>query len=345
VGKKISVLIVSLFLLAFSSSPASALVFADSKTITPDGDASFFSKFPTETFGTVPYFSVLNNSTGIVWSWLHFNLSTIPDGATITSATLKLYVSSSGQNVSGTVIKIYQNTVDAYSESATWNAVALGGPLLPNTLNYNGTSTVEASVTDAVKAWWAGTAANKGLVLTTSTPGGYTMFQSREGANRPTLLVNYTTPLNINVNLISTPTPTQTPQVQATPTPTPTLAPSQTPTPTTIKTKPTPTTLLEDTTLLDSGNPDGTIQEPTPEPIKNENKLTFSISANMVVAALMVLAGLILVILFIWLLKKKAGKGKEQATDETEEKKDTIKEEKIEDQPKTEESPKENEEK
>jgi cell division septation protein DedD len=343
--KKISVLIVFLFIFAFSSSPTYALVLAGSKTITSDRDASFFSKFPTETFGTVNYLSVLNNSTGIVWSWLHFNLNTIPENATITSATLKLYVRSSGSNVNGTVIDIYQNTVDAYNESSTWNAVALGGPKLPNTLNYTGTSTVETSVTDAVKAWWAGTAVNKGLVLTTSTSGGYCMFHSREeGTSMPTLIVNYTTPLNIIIPNLSTPTPTQTPQVQATPTPTPTLAPSQTPTPTAViakKTSPTPTT---ETLTPDSGNPDGTVQETPAEEPKNENKITFSITANMVVAALMILAGLVIIGLFVWLLKKKSQK-ESPSTESTAEENSKDKEEEVKEESKDKEAPKENEEK
>jgi len=283
----------------FPASPAVKIASAATVTITPDGDTTIYSSSPNNNYGTDTYLAVVNSNAGLVWSWISFSLSSIPAGATINSATLKLHVNTAtiGTCTNGVKINLYRSE-KAFSEStSTWNNSGLFGPLLPNAFVYNGTTPIEALVTDAVTAWWGGTAPNMGFVLRTTTTNGHCLFDSREGINKPTLTVNYTPAFLhiLNPNLLHNILPT----LILTPTenPTPTLTPTET-------SKNLPTSSITPTGSETMN--EVTKQTPTVEPKKEtENNLFFSTNTNTLIAGIIILAVIVLIIISVWLLKKK----------------------------------------
>ncbi len=99
---------------------------------------------------------------------LRFDLSAIPPGATLQSATLELRVSQTGSN---TPVEIYRVTNSWAEGSVTWGSSAndydsgtLYGTFAPST------SSVNIDLTALVAEWLDGTHPNHGILLITSSP-------------------------------------------------------------------------------------------------------------------------------------------------------------------------------
>lgn len=129
---------------------------------------------------------------------VQFDLSGIPAGATINSATLELY---------NTTAPASSYAVDVMRNTATWNETAVTWTTKPA---YNATYVAQITpttaigwkiwtVTSAVQGWYGGSYTNYGFTVKPDTQSGNTnvryTFATRENAttgNRPILRVNYT---------------------------------------------------------------------------------------------------------------------------------------------------------
>ncbi len=119
-----------------------------------------------------------------VYSYIRFNLSGIPSGATVQKAVLRIYMNYPSNAVAGT-FDVYQiNT--AWSEtSLTWsNKPALGvsatggHPVSLGSSNYQ--NFVLVDITPLVQNWVNGTIPNNGVALMTTTTGASYQFDSKE---------------------------------------------------------------------------------------------------------------------------------------------------------------------
>ncbi len=142
---------------------------------------------------------------------VEFDLSTIPAGATINSATLRCYVNASlgnGVTLSVAAYRVIRNWVEG---ETTWNIAQTGtnwgtAGCSNTTTDRDGTAEdtqniefgdvggwVEWDLTSLVTEWMGGTA-NEGVILVNTNGYSASRFtlQTREGANPPELVVNYT---------------------------------------------------------------------------------------------------------------------------------------------------------
>ena len=175
-------------------------------------------------------------------------LSSIPAGATVTSAAIQVTVT----NTSAGGYAVYEGLRPWTESEATWNQASAGDPWsTPGAAGATDRGTtvlgtvsasslgllnvpLNASGLALVQAWVSGAAPNRGFVIAVSaTTDGVDVHSSESatGSARPALSIRYSLP---------GPTPTPTPSATPTPTPgaTPTPTPSATPTP---SPNPTPT--------------------------------------------------------------------------------------------------------
>ena len=210
-----------------------------SNTVTPPPAGSVTAVFGNTTGATYPNtvedtFLNINNAVNATntmlgtYTWpaakpanailMNWNLSALPAGAVIQSATLSLYMTGSGGDalyeipVSGIVNKTpvitksngntYDGTNAWTASSATYNsiplaqsdiAVAADAPLVDKTTGYK-----NWNVTNIVKGWVATPGSNRGLLLNSSNKASSNsnrVFASSEVADasqRPKLVVTYT---------------------------------------------------------------------------------------------------------------------------------------------------------
>jgi hypothetical protein len=132
-------------------------------------------------------------------SYLQFNLSGIPAGATISKASLRLYVD-------GVIAK---GSFDVYQLNSGWNENTLTYNTPPPALGASATAGHPVAVTAAsmnqfiliditplAQAWVNGTTANNGVALALTTAAGSFSFDSKESlltANGPQLLLSFVT--------------------------------------------------------------------------------------------------------------------------------------------------------
>ncbi len=144
--------------------------------ITPLGDAFTYSADPTTNYGA---YTLLEVDGATFTSYIQFPLSSIPAGATVSAATLKLYVN--GVTTAGSFNVDYVN--GSWSESTiTYDkAPALGGTIASNvsitTADKN--QYILINVTSAVQAWLDGSEPNDGIALVANSTFNAT-FDSKE---------------------------------------------------------------------------------------------------------------------------------------------------------------------
>jgi hypothetical protein len=144
--------------------------------ITPSGDAYTNSASPTTNYGSKTLLDV-DGATQI--TYIHFNLGSIPPGASITQASLKLYVNS--VTAAGSFNVDYVN--GAWSEGTIdWNnAPPLGAALASSVpvVTADKNQFLLINVTTALQAWLNGTETNNGIALVANGSLNMT-FDSKE---------------------------------------------------------------------------------------------------------------------------------------------------------------------
>jgi len=148
-------------------------------------------------------------------AFIKFDLSSIPSGSVIISATLKLYVSTLNYPSDGQV-ELHRVTSDWSESGATWN----NQPSYDSAITaskacseISDDSWVEFDVTSDVQAWVNGTYDNYGWAILrpgVSSSTAYIGFDSREGTNKPQLIVEYVEPNTVTVTTTETVTETVT---------------------------------------------------------------------------------------------------------------------------------------
>jgi hypothetical protein len=178
-----------------------------SLTFTPAADAQASEVSPTTNYGTLDRLLVDGGADPDVVSYLRFDLSGVT--SPVQRATLRVWVQSDGGSQNGPEVR---STGTSWSETGlTWsNRPAPTGGILDDKGALAGGTWVEYNVTSAV----TGNGAVGFVLLPQSNDGA--VFDSRQGANKPQLV------LTMNSTETPTPTPTATPTRTPTPTPTPT---------------------------------------------------------------------------------------------------------------------------
>jgi len=147
-----------------------------SAQITPSADSYINTAAQTANYGS----KVLLDVDGATQTtYIQFNLSSIPDTASISQATLKLYVNA--VTTAGSFNVDYVNSSWAESTIDAANAPPLGGTIASNvsvtTADKN--QYILVNVTSAVQAWLSGSEENNGLALVADGSFNVT-FDSKE---------------------------------------------------------------------------------------------------------------------------------------------------------------------
>jgi hypothetical protein len=195
-----------------------------------------------------------NVGTGRKRSLLRFDLSFLPPGAIVDSATFSIYrIDSEGNRT----VNLYRITANWTEDTVTWNNFGGYNPTVLASFAAGGSGWKSANVTALVQGWANASYANYGLLLddpTTVPDEMETYYASEYGtvSQRPKLQVCYhsggTATQTATRTVTASPTATRTVTASATPSPTVTRTPSATlrasatPTASTTPTRtPTPT--------------------------------------------------------------------------------------------------------
>ena len=148
----------------------------------PSADVLSYSPTPNQNYGTYSSLFVQKESGVISASYVKFNITTLPAGAAVSKATLRLFVNQ----VSGS------GKFDVYQLNGSWteggltynNAPALGTSATGNNpVSFSGSSVnqfIVIDITSLVQAWANGSLSNNGLALAITTTSGGVAFDSKE---------------------------------------------------------------------------------------------------------------------------------------------------------------------
>lgn len=213
---------------------------------------------PTTGYGTWTQADLGRGSSATSYRYIlvYFDLSTLPAGAQVTSASLLLdpfLVLTTNQNITPTLeipfspntpLTVYADAITTvWSENITWNFAPPHSYQSDPTATGDLASALTVDVTHILQNWQGGLYTWNGILLrTTDAIDQYLSYYTREegtGASAPRLAVNYIIPI---VTATPTRTRTRTPTLTSTHTATPTRTVTPTPTRTHIPTAtPTPT--------------------------------------------------------------------------------------------------------
>lgn len=199
-------------------------VLAETIDLNPVADSFVNDGYAGSNYGSAD--SLITSATPVIRSsFLKFDLSPLPSGATVDNTTLHLYLYNTEQAVDTTLI-CRRVTADWSESGITWNnqpgedTTSQANSTVSTALNWK-----EWNVTDIVRNWHSGSWSNYGLKILSSGGAKSHSFRSREyTSNKPILTINYHLPE-------PTPIPSPTPTLTPTPTPKPKATPTLTPTP------------------------------------------------------------------------------------------------------------------
>ena len=179
-----------------------------SASLAPVADAGLTELSPTTNNGTATTLKVDGNDPdpngGDLYAALRWDLSQVPAGATVTSASVTLNVTNPTAQAYGA----YELKRSWSEGQLSWNQAATGSPwaaagakgtadrgskiadLTPTTIAPY-TFTIPASV---VQGWLSAPSSNNGILLAHTTNDDGFVFNTREGVTPPKLTVNYSTP-------------------------------------------------------------------------------------------------------------------------------------------------------
>ncbi len=204
-------------------------------------DAFIQSNTVDVNYGADPDLKVQNDAVRTMRSYVRFSVTGIPDGATITSATLKMFAPANGSAIGGAIYRV----TGAWTENTlTWTNAPAMGTILTSFPNPSKTATWTQATLPTGFVTGNG---NYDVVIANTSPTDAIYFGSRETVNKPTLVLTWAAPTPVpTVTPTDTPTPTPLVTPDVTPTATPTRAPSPTIMPTatpTVMPSPSPDAL------------------------------------------------------------------------------------------------------
>ena len=144
----------------------------------PSGDTFVSSSFGKTNFGSGIALAVQPGAT----TFIQFNLSTVPAGATVTKATLRLYVDAVTKSGSFDVYQVnssWNESTLTYNTAPTPGASATGGhPTSVTSASYNQFLLID--ITSLVQGWVSGSITNNGVALALTSSQGSFSFDSKE---------------------------------------------------------------------------------------------------------------------------------------------------------------------
>jgi 2',3'-cyclic-nucleotide 2'-phosphodiesterase (5'-nucleotidase family) len=166
--------------------------------VAPVADAQVVSGHPTSNYGTTTnlYVQSSNSGYGNERAWLRFDLSSLPSGSTITSASLSLFCWKTAGAALPTEVR--GGMSDSWTETGiTWNTQPGFGEVLATQTLAPGNTNIWYSwdVTSYVQSQWAGSKLVSLLVKPAaensvdSTPPSYAFDSKEYGSNTPMLQV------------------------------------------------------------------------------------------------------------------------------------------------------------
>jgi len=198
---KMLVVVASFFSLALALPASAATV-----SLLPTADTYVINNNADTNFGTLDT-AYISYMAGPLYArtLLKFDLSSIPTGSVVNSATLSLNLASYGTTNTVQIGTYFAN--GAWTEAgATWtNQPAVGDVVKTQLVNFSTPQTWD--VLPAVQAWVAGTKTNDGLVIKTAEGAGATVTdgywtrEATQSSNAPTLVVDYTAPAPVVVSI------------------------------------------------------------------------------------------------------------------------------------------------
>jgi len=154
-------------------------------------DAQTSQKYPDANYGTNPLMYSGNMIDSLSYrSYLRFDLSPIPTGAIINSATLIVYVASA----TGSPTIEVRSAVQGWTESTvTWNNQPIPSALIIDSQVISSSpGFVSWDITSLVSMWFGGKVFNNGICLKGPTSAeSYAQFHTREGSNPPYIQITY----------------------------------------------------------------------------------------------------------------------------------------------------------
>ncbi len=181
--KATAVLVAGLALVSATLQPASATT----TTLVAQADSFVLSTSPNANKGAITPVKINDDTKR---AYFRFSLSTLPAGETVSSATLRLFFSTSPRCSLGA--EVLRSASESWGESTiTWSNQPgpTGGPVA-TVGSWTANSYVEFDVTSAVSG--TGTVSFVLRHASGCTPTGDDSIQSREGAQKPQLVVSTT---------------------------------------------------------------------------------------------------------------------------------------------------------
>jgi predicted Rdx family selenoprotein len=164
----------------------------------PTDDAEVRQQFPNTNYGSLTYLDSRDHSTTYDYlSYMKWDVSQIPAGATITAATLYLTVYFLGVDGSGVGVtsNVHFAAADWEEDTLTYNNKPAIGDLI-GTIDMTAAGEVTLDLTDEVEDWWDGSAENYGIRLfpNATVDNARSAWYSKESpVGRPYIKILYTT--------------------------------------------------------------------------------------------------------------------------------------------------------
>jgi hypothetical protein len=157
--------------------------------LTPIKDTFVFRKQPKTSYGRK---NTIQTRTYPTEGLVQFDLSSIPQGADIISAELRLYTGSNRQFRPDPATRVYGN-LSSWDESTSWNTKPLRASSYEDTVSVMAQNQYyQWNLTGLVQDWVDGVKANYGVTVR-AEGGGWLFFRSREDSVRPPVLhIEYT---------------------------------------------------------------------------------------------------------------------------------------------------------
>ena len=175
--------------LSYSGTLDSSATAVNQYTLTPDRDTWIKEAAPDEVNPSDNTLSVRNMASDSYRSLYHFNLSSIPSGARVVSATLRLYTITSDTQ---RAIRLHRLTTDWSEMGTTWNSIGTSyeeqviGSISPQSSSGNW---VSINLTATTQDWINNPALNHGILLAATSTDVESNYASREAdaSQRPSL--------------------------------------------------------------------------------------------------------------------------------------------------------------